>query len=186
MSSIYKNFPINADEYNLLDKKFGQLCYYASWQLNRKNSANNHQFDLDDFNQELMVSVIRAGSYYKRQVYIDSCFEKLRNKKINHVVRMIIDELQNLWHNRTRHGANRQKFGDYQEDLLGKICLIYLNPDELPQKTKSLIFDTKFFTYCKQIIWNAQRNLGKKITREKPVRSGQVSLSDHDYLVYGG
>jgi hypothetical protein len=25
--------------------------------------------------------------------------------------------------------------------------------------------------------------MGKRITREKPIRSGQVSLSDYDYLV---
>jgi hypothetical protein len=42
--------------------------------------------------------------------------------------------------------------------------------------------ETKFLTYCKQILWNATKHLGKKISREKPLRSGQVSLSDHDYL----
>ena len=180
MSSIYLNFPITSEEYKNLEKKFGQLCYYAAWQLTRKNSNNNHQCDLDDFQQELMLAVLRAGSYYKRQVYIDTSLSSLSDKKLDKVADVILNELFDLWKNRTRHGANRQKFGDYQEKILDN-----LQPSDMPDKSRSLIFDTKFFTYCKQIVWNAQRNLGKKITREKPIRSGQVSLSDHDYLVYG-
>ncbi len=185
MSSIFKNFPITTDEYKILEKKFGQLCYYAAWQLTRKNSSNNHQYDLDDFQQELMLSVLRAGSYYKRQMYIDSSFGNLKNKNLGNFSVQILAELDNLWQNRTRHGANRQKFGDYQEKILDNLCDLFLEIDEKPKKDRPLVFDTKFATYCKQIIWNAQRNLGKKITREKPLRSGQVSLSDHDYLVYG-
>lgn len=185
MSAIFKKFPISTEEYKLLDKKFGQLCYYAAWQLTRKNSSNNHQYDLDDFQQELMLSVLRAGSYYKRQIYIDSSFLCLKEKHLTGLAQGILEQLEILWQNRTRHGANRQKFGDYQEDILDKLCLTHLPEDERPDRNRALIFDGKFFTYCKQIIWNAQRNLGKKITREKPLRSGQVSLSDHDYLVYG-
>lgn len=185
MSSIYKNFPITSEEYKLLDKKFGQLCYYAAWQLTRKNSANNHQCDLEDFKQELLLSVLRAGSYYKRQVFIDTCFENLYKAKLDVMSRKILEQLFDLWKNRTRHGANRQKFGDHQEFILGKLCRKFLHPESVPDIYKPLVFDSKFFTYCKQIVWNAQRNLGKKITREKPIRSGQVSLSDHDYLVYG-
>lgn len=185
MSSIFKNFPINTEEYRLLEKKFGQLCYYAAWQLTRKNSNNNHQYDLDDFQQELMLSVLRAGSYYKRQVFIDSSLNALKAISMSDILKKVLDELDLLWVNRTRHGANRQKFGDYQEELLQKMCSVYLSEILKPDFQRGLMFDGKFFTYCKQIIWNAQRNLGKKITREKPIRSGQVSLSDHDYLVYG-
>lgn len=185
MSSIYKNFPITGDEYSLLDKKFGQLCYYAAWQLTRKNSNNNHQCDLDDFQQELMVAVLRAGSYYKRQVYIDVSFSLLYNKNLDKISTLILDELFDLWKNRTRHGANRQKFGDHQEAILKTLCESFLSKKEMPDVKRELLFDSKFSTYCKQIVWNAQRNLGKKITREKPIRGGQVSLSDHDYLVYG-
>jgi hypothetical protein len=185
LSSIYLNFPITSEEYKSLEKKFGQLCYYAAWQLTRKNSNNNHQCDLDDFQQELMLAVLRAGSYYKRQVYIDSSFSALFDSKMDKVARMVLEELFDLWKNRTRHGANRQKFGDHQEKILDNLCECYLRDFRIPDKKRELIFDAKFFTYCKQIVWNAQRNLGKKITREKPIRSGQVSLSDHDYLVYG-
>jgi len=185
LSSIYKNFPITSEEYRLLDKKFGQLCYYAGWQLTRKNSNNNHQCDLDDFQQELMLSVLRAGSYYKRQVYIDKSFEVLFSKPLDVFSKLILEELFDLWKNRTRHGANRQKFGDHQEAILKDLCNSCIASNEIPDSGQSLLFEPKFFTYCKQIVWNAQRNLGKKITREKPIRSGQVSLSDHDYLVYG-
>jgi hypothetical protein len=185
MSSIYKNFPITSEEYTLLEKKFGQLCYYAAWQLTRKNCNNNHQYDLDDFQQELMLAVIRAGSYYKRQIFLNTCFENLLSKKLDKISKLILEELINLWKNRTRHGANRQTFGDYQESVLEKICNKFLQTNESPNKQKSLQFDLKFSTYCKQIVWNCQRNLGKRITREKPLRGGQVSLSDHDYLVDG-
>jgi len=183
MLSIFKNFPITQDEYKLLEKKFGQLCYYASWQLTRKNSSNNHQFDIEDFCQELMFSVLRAGSYYKRQVFIDSSLNALTKAKLPEFAKLILNELTDLWANRTRHGANKQKFGDHQEEILKKMCQQYLDQETVPQVDRPLQFETKFATYCKQIIWNAQRNLGKKITREKPLRSGQVSLSDHDYLM---
>jgi hypothetical protein len=109
------------DEYQQLEKKFGQLCYYASWQLHRKNSANNHQYDLEDFKQELMFSVLRAGSYYKRQVYIDSCLSALKNTKMDKCGKDVVDQLSDLWDNRTRHGANKQKFGDYQETILKRL-----------------------------------------------------------------
>lgn len=185
MSSIYKNFPITTEEYKKLEKKFGQLCYYAAWQLTRKNCNNNHQYDLDDFQQELMLAVLRAGSYYKRQLFLDKSFSRLKAKSLDSISSLILDELINLWDNRTRHGANRQKFGDHQENILEILCEKFLAMHERPSKADELQFDTKFFTYCKQIVWNCQRNLGKRITREKPLRGGQVSLSDHDYLVYG-
>lgn len=185
MSSIYKNFPITTEEYRKLEKKFGQLCYYAAWQLTRKNCNNNHQYDLDDFQQELMLAVLRAGSYYKRQLFLDKCFTRLQAKNLDEISVLVLKQLINLWDNRTRHGANRQKFGDYQEDILETLAQNFLVTNERPSKEDELQFDSKFFTYCKQIVWNCQRNLGKRITREKPLRGGQVSLSDHDYLVYG-
>jgi hypothetical protein len=182
MLSVFKNFPVSNDEYIKLDKKFGQLCYYASWQLIRKNSANNHQFDLEDVSQELMVAVLRAASYYKRQVYIDSSLTALQSAKLDKTSKFILKELENLWKNRTRHGASRQKFGDYQEQILKDFCKKFLPANLIPPVDRPLIMETKFLTYCKQILWNATKHLGRKISREKPLRAGQVSLSDHDYL----
>ena len=182
MLSVFKNFPVNNEEYIKLEKKFGQLCYYASWQLIRKNSANNHQFDIEDVSQELMVAVLRAASYYKRQVFIDSSLQALTNATMDTTSRYILNELINLWNNRTRHGASRQKFGDYQEAILELFLKKLLPKNIIPNKQRELQMETKFLTYCKQILWNATKHLGKKISREKPLRSGQVSLSDHDYL----
>jgi len=182
MLSVFKNFPVSDEEYLKLEKKFGQLCYYASWQLIRKNSANNHQYELDDVSQELMVAVLRAASYYKRQVYIDTSLSALINVPMDKASRMVLLELVNLWNNRTRHGASRQKFGDYQEALLDEFLHRFLNKEAMPDRKRELLMETKFLTYCKQILWNATKHLGKKISREKPLRSGQVSLSDHDYL----
>lgn len=89
--------------------------------------------------------------------------------------------LLDLWNNKTRHGANRQKFGDFQEELLDML-LRTVPKDQWPDKNASLVIDGKFVTYCKQIIWNQQKQMGKKITREKSWRTGLVSLSEYDYL----
>jgi hypothetical protein len=95
---------------------------------------------------------------------------------------MLIEELWFLWKNKTRHGANRQKFGDYQEMLLEKLLRKYVAKNKRPVRNKPLVIDQKFITYCKNITWNEQKRMGKKITREKTWRSGLVSLSSFDYL----
>jgi hypothetical protein len=51
-----------------------------------------------------------------------------------------------------------------------------------PDRAEPLVLDSKFNTYCKAITWNAQKSIGKKITREKSWRTGLVSLSEFDYL----
>jgi hypothetical protein len=94
----------------------------------------------------------------------------------------IINELDSLWNNRTRHGANRQKFGAYQEKILDRIVLKIVPKNKRPDRKQNLRIDAKFATYCKAIVWNGQKSMGKKITREKTIRSGQVSLSEFDYL----
>jgi hypothetical protein len=95
---------------------------------------------------------------------------------------LILRELVLLWHNRTRHGANRQKFGIVQETLLYNIVKRVVPVKERPKKKSPLKIDDKFGTYCKAIAWNAQKSLGRKITKEKNIRSGMASLSDFDYL----
>ena len=70
MKSIFTQFPVTSEEYEKLDEKFGDLCEYAAWQLIKKNSRNNHTDEQTDISQELRIALIRAGSYYKRQVYI--------------------------------------------------------------------------------------------------------------------
>ena len=55
---------------------------------------------------------------------------------------------------------------------------------EMPSKNAQIIINNKFKIYAKRIIWNASRFIGKKITKEKTIRVGQVSLSEHDFLFY--
>jgi hypothetical protein len=204
---IVNAFPIKSDEYTELDDKFGKLCYYAAHQLKKKNSQNNFMDDIDDIYQELVFHLMIAGSYYKRQVYIENCFSQLVEHvpfisfvkeedeegneqeqivvtgKDKNFVGEVISELWNLWKNRTRHGANRQKFGGYQEKLLGKLVRQYVPSGYRPSRKAKLVVDSKFSTYCKAIVWNGQKSMGKKITREKAIRNGQVSISEYDYLV---
>lgn len=185
LETITKKYPITSDEYVLLDGKFGKLCHYAAWQLKKKNSQNSLTNDPEDDAQELRMALIRAGSYYKRQCYIESCFEKLEKNVKDKFVKKIIFQLKDLWENRRRHGANRQKFGEFQEVILEKLTKKYVPIKERPCITNSLKIDAKFSTYCKQIIWNAQKNLGKQITKDKSWRTGLVSLSEFDYLQAG-
>jgi len=93
-----------------------------------------------------------------------------------------LNTIYNLWLNRTKHGANRQLFGIPEEKILEKLVNLTTVKKSKPQKNAGLIMDSKFDTYAKQILWNAQRSLGKKISKERPIRTGQVSLSDFDYL----
>ena len=203
MQNIIIRFPITEEEYRVLDEKFGKLCHYASWQLNKKNSKNNHTDDPEDTVQTLRIALIRAGSYYKRQTYIEACLNaiaiikrdedeegnpigdpyitSLRYMK-DKLLQGMAEHLLYLWLNKTRHGANRQKFGDYQEELLDMLLASSVPKEKHPDKSALLVIDPKFVTYCKQIIWNQQKQMGKKITREKSWRTGLVSLSEYDYL----
>jgi N-acetylmuramoyl-L-alanine amidase CwlA len=95
----------------------------------------------------------------------------------------IIEELEDLWVNRTRHGANRQKFGGWQEQILERLVKKYVPVKHRPDKKERLKIDAKFATYCKAIVWNGQKSLGKKISREKPIRNGVVSLSEFDHFL---
>ena len=180
--TITQRFPIKNEEYLELEKAFANLCRYAAWQLLKKNAKNNHTDDFEDINQELLISIIRAGSYYKRQIYIEQCFAAAKKFVRDEFILFVLQELENLWHNRTRHGANRQKFGLPQEKLLERIIHQVVPKESRPDRCQPLRIDTKFATYCKAITWNAQKSMGRKITREKGIRTGQVSLSDYDYL----
>jgi hypothetical protein len=182
LENIMNTFPITQSEYEVLDKKFGKLAYYAAWELKRKNVQNSGTNDPEDDAQELRIALIRAGSYYKRQTYIEQCFEALTQHVEDNFTKKIVAELQQLWEDRRRHGANRQKFGLYQEVILDRLVQHNVPSDLRPNRNATLKIDGKFVTYCKQIVWNAQKSLGKKITREKPLRTGMVSLSEFDHM----
>ena len=183
-ADIIKAFPITDQEYRELDSKFGDLCNFQAWQLVRKNIYNNTGDDPDDIIQELKISMLQAGSYYKRQVYIEACFESLVDvvKELDHGSRMLLLRLRRLWKDRRRHGARKQKFGDHQERLLQGLVDHYVPCDVRPRKDKPLVIDGDVATYVKSCTWNQQRSMGRKITRERSIRVGQVSLNEYDFL----
>ena len=182
MLEIAHNFPITESEFYDLDKKFSKLCWCAAHELKKKNTNKNYLDDAEDIKQELQMSMLRAGSYYKRQVYIEKCFEIAKKYVRDKFVAKVLFELEELWQNRTRHGANRQKYGAFQEKILDKIVRKFVPKDQRPRKDAPLKIDSKFTTYCKAIIWNGQKSMGKRITREKSIRSGMVSLSEFEFL----
>jgi hypothetical protein len=182
MQTICNKWQISNEEYATLDVMFGRLAHKQAWDLKRRNVNNNVSDDQEDFCQDIRIALLRAGSYYKRQTYIESSFDVLENLIKDPFTKAMIGELKHLWTNKTRHGANRQKFGDYQEVILDRLLKRYVPKTVRPLKSKSLVFDSKFITYCKQISWNEQKRMGKKITREKSWRCGLVSLSQFDYM----
>lgn len=166
-----------------MDKKWGLLCEYQSWQLYNKNSRGNHTEDQTDISQDIRIALMKAGSYYKRQVYIEKCLELCEEYIEDEFLYELFDSLRTLWENKTRHGANKQKFGPYQEKLLDRLVRKTVPKELRPKKKAELKMDSKFTTYCKSITWNQVKAMGKKITREKAIRVGQCSLSECDYLI---
>jgi hypothetical protein len=182
MMHIQNSFPVTEDEYDVLNRKFGELCEYQAWQLIKKNTRNNHTDSQEDIAQDMRMALIRAASYYKRQCYIEVCLEACKRFAKDKVIKSVVNQLEDLWKNKTKHGANKQKFGLHQEKMLDKLCKSIVPKNERPDRNAPLKVDAKFTTYCKAITWNAQKSLGKKITREKSIRTGMVSLSEFDYL----
>lgn len=176
LENIVRSFPISNEEYAELEKKFGKLAYYASWKLKEKNSRNSVTNDIEDDTQEMSIAIIRAGSYYKRQTYIENCFSVLKNYLTDNLLLDILRELELLWSKRKSHGAGKQKFGEFQEKILETMVQRHVPFDNLPDRNKKLKIDDKFKTYCKNILWNQSRFLGKQITREKSIRNGLVSI----------
>jgi hypothetical protein len=183
MSEIFKNFPVTTDEFDVLNEKYGRLCHKISWDLIKRNGKNNHTDEQEDINQEILISLMQAVSYYKRQTYIQKCLELCqkyaRGRKFLFIM---VRELQSLWKNKKRHGAGKQKFGVYQEELLEKLVRFLVPKRERPAKNAPLEINSDFGPYCKSIAWNRQRSLGKKISREKPLRMGLTSISEYPYL----
>lgn len=174
-------FPITEAEYCQLDKKFGKLAYHASWQLIRQNSQNNHINDIEDVAQEVRMAFLEAGSYYKRQTYIENCFTAAKQYITDLKVLEQVSALDYLWINRTKHGASRQKFGAIQETKLEKLVNENVPEDKRPNKNKNLSMDSKFFTYCKTIVWNKTKGMGKRISKRKQI-DGNVSLSEYEAI----
>lgn len=179
---VLVSFPITTQEYEVLQTKYGRLCSHVAAKLLEKNYYNNIVDDFDDIEQKLNIQMLYAGAYTKRQIYIEKCLSVLDKYIKDGFFKMLLKELNFLWDNRTRHGANRQKFGPSQEAIMEKLVETHVPPSQRPDKLSPLEVNRKFDKYCKTIIYNGGKAMGKKITREKSIRNGQVSLSEHDYL----
>lgn len=180
-NSIFQNYPVTNEEYFELDKKFGSLNHFQAWQLIKKNSKNNHTDEEEDVAQEMVLALLRAGSYYKRQTYIEKCLMLCDEYVVDPFMKQMVVNLQDLWDNKTKHGASRQKFGPIQEKVLDRLAK-KIPASKRPSKKAPLKMDADFNTYCKSITWNQQKTLGKKITKEKSIRHGMASLSEYDHL----
>ena len=180
---ITSNFPVTHNEYSQLDEKYSSLLQFIGWQLIKKNTRNNHTDEQEDVVQDLRISLIRAGSYYKRQIYIEKCLELCKKYVKNDMLKNMLDSLDYLWNNKTKHGAGRQSFGPFQEALLEKLVKKVVPKKERPSKTEPLKIDSKFSTYCKSIVWNQSKQIGRNISKTKSFRNSQVSLSYNDFLI---
>jgi len=183
MIEISKKFPISNEEYQQLHKSYSKLCWKIAHELKRKNSRNNYTEETEDIYQELVVAMLRAGSYFKRQVYIEKCLKLAKEYAKDDFLGWVVEELENLWNDRTRHGANRQKYGPFQEKLLDRIVRKLVPVRLRPHRTEPLNIDAKFGRYCKAIVWNGEKSMGKRISREKSIRNGLVSISEHEHLI---
>ena len=184
MREICLKYPVKNDEFKALDKEFGRLCWKVAHELKRKNSKNNYTDEAEDIHQKLIIAMLCAGSYQKRQVYIEKSLLLLKNAIKDEFSMIVLAELELLWKNRTKHGANKQKFGHFQEDILQNLVEHFVSLNVQPSPSEDLIIDSKFANYCRSIIYNEQKNIGKKITREKTIRTGCISLSEYDFLQY--
>lgn len=181
MQYILKTYPVSEEEYLILEKQFGKLVHFVSWSLIKGNSKQNHTHEQEDLSQEFRISMLQASSYYKRQIFIERSLTLLTEVQDENL-KPILNELKDKWEKRKHHGANRQKFGIEQEDVLDDLIFKYIPEDKRPNKAEGLVIDYKFKTYLKSIVWNRQRNLGKKISKESEIRSGMASLSEFDFL----
>lgn len=179
MSNVFRDFPVRDQEYRELEEKFLDLLHFASWQLIKKNSRNNHTEDEEDISQELKIGLIRAGSHYKRQTYIEDCLRACAEHAEGDAA-AIAAELGDLW--RQKHKSPKKRFGPRHEDQLDRLVESVVPPDCRPSKGRPLDVGKKFAPYCKAIVWNTLKAVGRKITKEKPIRTGLASLSEFDFL----
>lgn len=185
ITSMFKKFPILDAEYVDVEKQFDKLCCAIAWDLQKKNRNNNCnvETEIEDVIQEIRIAVLEAMCYHKRQIYIDSSFVVALKYCMNADVRTELLNIYDIWQNRKEHGTNRPKFEKQHEDLLEKIVMEYVPDKMLPNKNKPIKIDTEFKNYCKSIAWNRQKSIGRKITKERVIKKGIVSLSENIFVL---
>jgi hypothetical protein len=188
---IQRAFPITSEEFLRLEKQFDNLLHFASWKLLRGNEGGLHTEQEEDIYQELRIAMLKAASYYKRQTWVEACFKVLQeNVLANHgeicgktpLIRgrfqLEVERLSDRWSGRAHHKRGAS-FGEHEEQELKR--LIERMP-ERPDCDTPLVIDAQFRTYAKSIIWNHEKQMGKRIGKEKPLRAGCVSLSENQHL----
>jgi hypothetical protein len=181
-SDIFKRFEITTEDYKLLEKKFDSLCKFVAWRLKQSNARNNCTDDLDDFIQEMRLAVLYAGAYYKRQTYIEECLILLKKHLDDNFLKLILEELVSRWRSRSKSGDERKRFDVYHEEILENLVKENI-PDKIrPSRQRPLIIDQRFPIYCKNIIWNKKKAVGRKITKERAIRGAMVSLGQYEYI----
>lgn len=179
---ICKEWRITDNEYQKLDESWGKLAEHQSWDLFHRNTRNNHTDEQTDIAQEIRIALMKAGSYYKRQVYIEKCLELCQKHIKDIFTSLIVNNLLDLWNKKTKHGGKRQKFGSNQEYILFKLVRKLVPKKERPNRNAELQIDLRFNAYCKSITWNRAKAMGKKITKERVIRGNCVSISEYDFL----
>lgn len=179
----FDGYRVTSEEYLRLVDAYGKLCWKAAHELRRMNSNNNHTDEIEDIYQELCTAMIVAVHYFKRQTYTQRCFKALHKSwhrgVSNAFLRSVAGRLEDLWLNRSQKG---QRFGPHHEALLDSIVGKVVPKAERPSREDPLVMDAQFGAYLKSIVWNRHKALGKKITREKPLRNSLCSISEHSYL----
>lgn len=173
---MFKEFSVTNEEYDILNKQFGELCYFIAHQLIGENIKNNFTDDFDDVVQEIRLALLDAARYYKRQTYIEDALKCARLHCKGERVLSLLVRLETMWQDR----KTRRRFKKKQEDLLERL-LDYIPQEVRPSKQQNLKMNKEFFGYCKSILWNRKKFLGKKISRDRPIRSGILSLSQFDH-----
>jgi hypothetical protein len=125
----------------------------------------------EDIYQELRIAMLKAASYYKRQTWVEACLESLPDSPAK-------QRLTDRWDGRAHHKRGAS-FGECEEQELKRLVE---QTSERPSPHTPLVIDATCRTYIKSIIWNHKKHLGKRISRETPLRAGCVSLSEHQFL----
>lgn len=185
ITSMFKKFPILDCEYAELEKQFDKLCCMIAWDLQKKNKNNNCyvETEIEDVIQEIRIAVLEAVCYAKRQIYINDSFEIALKYCVDEKRRKMLLEIHEVWENRKLFGLNMPRFERHHEDLLEEIVMETVPENCLPNKNKVLKIDTEFKNYCKSILWNRQKSIGRKITKERAIKKGSVSLSENLFML---
>jgi hypothetical protein len=158
-------FPLTTAEYEQLEDELGDLLHFIAWKFLRCNQQANHTEEEADVCQELRIALMIGAAYFKRQTWVEACFDVLPESPD-------VKRLKQGWDNR-----KKKHFGEKHEEELADLVGRLVPASERPSKRASLAVDGAFKGYAKSIVYNRLKQLGKRLVREKPLRVGCLSLS---------